>query len=240
MPHKKKALVAASFLAAAGSAHSGQWSGELGMGYIATAGNSGISSLSSKAGFVYGADPWKNTLTSATMHASDPEGSTAERYTANDKLDYHFTPAQYTFLLGEYEKDLFGPVRERFSETLGYGRHLLPGPVHTLDAELGAGARQMRENVTGLRHEEAVVRFNGRYLWDWRDHNGFAQAVKVESGRENTLTESTTELKFALVGNVSAVGSYHVRHNSHAPAGTGSTDAITSASLTYTFGRQKP
>jgi putative salt-induced outer membrane protein len=218
----------------------GEWAGDVGLGYIATQGNSQTRSLSSKLGAAYTADPWKNTFTAASISAADQNGTTAERYTVNDKVDYSFNPANYAFLLGEYEKDLFGGIRERMSEIVGYGRHILPGPVHMLDAEIGAGARQTQENVTGLRHNEPVGRLNGRYLWAIAEHTSFGEAVKVEAGETNTLSESVTELKVVLIGNLAAVGSYTVRHNSHAPPGTGATDIVTAANLTYTFGEQHP
>src|SRR3546814_6841247 len=49
---------------------------------------------------------------------------------ANEQLDYNFTTRDYAFVAVEWNKDLFAAIRERTSETAGYGRHVLIGPTH--------------------------------------------------------------------------------------------------------------
>ncbi len=234
----KKTILSALLLAtlAPAAALAGNWSGSLGASLLVTDGNSQSRSIGGKVNVVDAADPWKNSFDASATNVSGSAGQTAERYAASDKLDYNITEHTYAFVSAEWEKDLFGPVRLRTSETAGLGRHFLLGPEHFLDADLGAGARQTRDNVTGVRHSELIGRFGGKYEWKFTDKNSFSQSLKVESGESNTHSESVTALKLAIVGSLSAALSYTARHNTEVPAGTEHIDTETAVNIVYAFG----
>ena len=211
------------------------WTGELGAGFIATDGNTTTKSVNGKVHAEYKQERWKNTFDGSAVNVSASTGTTAEHYLAGDKVDYLFYEKNYAFVQGEWEEDLFGPIRERFSETAGVGRHFLTGPKHLLDAELGAGARQTQENVTMIRHHDAIARANARYEWKFTDKNSFIEAAKVESGSDNTYSESVTQLKLAVIGNLSAALSYTARYNSTVPPDREHMDTETAVNLVYDF-----
>lgn len=214
----------------------GEWKGEAGAGLLATSGNSETESLNGKLVLDYIHERWKNSFTAIAINSGDEEGRTAERYSAGNKLDYSFTERDYIFGALDWEKDLFGGYRERTSEVVGYGRRILTGPVHTLEAEIGAGARQTEEQDTGIDENEAIGRVGGKYGWILSETSAFAQSLKVESGSSNTFTEAVSELKLSVVGNVFAAISFTWRNNSDVPADTDKTDTVTAVSLSYAFG----
>jgi len=224
------------------------WSGEVGAGYIATSGNSENRSVNAKGELVFTSERWRNTLNAAALHSQQTDAVThenvvsAERYTAGDKLDFNFTERDYAFVALEWEKDLVGPIRERMSETAGYGRKVLTGPAHLLELELGAGARQTETQVTpeapvAVESDDAIGRGRVAYRWNFTEASHFGETVKVESGKSNTTLESVTELKLTLVGKLFALASYTLRQNSDVPAGTKKTDTITTFSLGWSFGK---
>lgn len=213
-----------------------QWKGEAGAGLLTTSGNSESESFNGKLLLDWKHDPWKNTVSATAINSGDEDGRTAERYTVGDKLDWHFSKRDYLFGAVDWEKDLFGGYRERTAETAGYGRHLLTGPTHLLDVEIGAGARQTEEQDTGDKQNEAIARAGGRYQWKLTEHSAFAQAVKVEYGKSNTFTESITELKLTVVGSLFAALSFTLRSNSDVPEDTKKTDTFTAVNLSYAFG----
>jgi putative salt-induced outer membrane protein len=216
-------------------AQAGDFTGQAALGYLETEGNAHSKSLNAKSDLIYTQDPWKNDLTLAAINTS---GSTpAERYDAADKLDYGFTPRDYAFGELEWEKDLTGATRQRTAESAGYGRHVLTGPTHILDLEVGAGLRQEELNVTREHQNEAIARVGGKYQWNITDVTHLIWAVKSELGHDNTYTESATELHMPVAGALSAVLSYTVRANSHVEPGVHHTDTATSAALAYTFGK---
>jgi putative salt-induced outer membrane protein len=219
------------------------WSGEVSAGMVVTTGNSESATLNAKGELVYQSKQWRNTANASAIKTEQEDLATgedlrpAERYLVGNKTDFNFTEHDYAFLALEFEKDLVGPVRERTSETAGYGRKVLTGPAHLLEAELGAGARQTEDQGTAETHDDVIGRLRVAYKWNFSETSYFGETLKVESGDSNTFSESVTELRVSLVGKLFALGSYTVRTNSDVPAGTRKTDTVTSLSLGWTFGK---
>lgn len=212
------------------------WKGEAGAGLLSTSGNSETQSINGKFVLEYLAVQWKNRFAATALNNGDEEGTTAERYTIGDQLDYNFDPQNYVFGAVDYEKDLFGGFRERTVETLGYGRRILIGPVHTLDAEIGAGARQTVAQETREEQDEFIGRFSGKYGWVISETSAFSQALRVESGSENTFSEAVSELKLSIIGNLFLSLSFTVRNNTDVAPETKKTDSVTAVNVAYSFG----
>jgi putative salt-induced outer membrane protein len=218
------------------------WSGEASAGIVVTSGNTESSTVNAKGELVYQSKVWRNTstgnvITTEQTDAAGLESRTAERYAAGNKTDFNFTDRDYAFLALDFEKDLVGPVRQRMSETIGYGRKILTGPKHTLEAELGGGARQTEAQGTLEKESEFISRGRIAYKWTLSDTSYITETAKVESGDSNTSSESVTELRVTLVGKLFAVASFTARQNSDVPPGTEKTDTITSISLGWTFNK---
>jgi putative salt-induced outer membrane protein len=212
------------------------WSGDVGVGYIASNGNTKSSSANAKFSLIYTQGAWQNTLLGTALGTTADGESTGEQYDVSEKIAYNFTPRDYVLGNAEWTKDLKGPIAQRTVEAVGYGRHVLLGPVHTLDLEAGLGARQEIVNFTDERNNNLIGRFAGKYTWKISDTSAFNEALKIETGNSDTFTESITELKVNVVGNLFASASYTWRHNSTVPVGTGKTDTITALNLSYAFG----
>ena len=58
------------------AAQADPWSGEVGVGYLATSGNSDTTSLNGKLALDYVSGPWKNAFAGSAINSSDDEGST--------------------------------------------------------------------------------------------------------------------------------------------------------------------
>lgn len=229
------------------------WSGEVTAGLVSTSGNSETTTANAKGQVVYSVEKWKNTFDASALKAQqttrdavtliETEQVTAERYFVGDKADFNLTDVDYLFLQVEFEKDLVGPVRQRTSETFGYGRKVLTGPGHFLDLELGAGMRQTESQVVllaapvAVKEDDVIGRGRLAYKWALSETSHFSETFKVESGDSNTFMESITELRVSLVGKLYAQGSYTVRQNTDVPAGSQKTDTITALSLGWTFGK---
>jgi putative salt-induced outer membrane protein len=224
------------------------WQGEVSAGLVMTTGNSESTTANAKVQAIYQSTDWRNTFdstlikTEQTSPVTGVEEVTAERYLVTDKLDWNMTPRDYLFLSLEFEKDLAGPIRQRTSETVGYGRKLLTGPEHLLEAELGAGLRQTETQITptapvAVKDDDVIARARAAYKWVFREGSHFGETIKAESGDSNTFVESVTELRVSLFQKLYAQGSYTVRQNTKVPAGTENTDTITAISLGWTFGK---
>jgi len=241
------AAVAPGLAAAADNPPPPPWSGEVTAGLVATEGNSETRTANARAEVIYASEAWRNTFNAAAIQSQATQTNeltgqeenevTAERYSLGNKSDFNFTEVDYAFLQLEYEKDLIGGVRERTSETVGYGRKVLTGPAHLLEVEAGLGARQTEEQGTGIGADDAILRGRLGYKWNFSETSFFGETIKAESGESNTFTESVTELRLSLIGKLFALGSYTIRANTDVPAGTKKTDTITAFSLGWTFGK---
>ncbi|MHA7833457.1 MAG: DUF481 domain-containing protein [Algiphilus sp.] len=213
------------------------WSGDLSAGFVASSGNSESRSANASAALKWDTTDWVHHLNGTALNTTDEGDRTVERYTAAYKLDFNFTEADFAFVALSYEKDLFGGVRERTSETVGYGRRLINTDRHALNVELGGGLRQIEfQQPEGAQESEGIGRFGLDYEWQIADANKLRQQINVETGSANTSTESITELRLLVVGNLFAVLSYTVLNNSEVGPGDDNTDTYTALNLSYSFG----
>ena len=227
-------LPAAHALAEDAAADAGPWSGNVRLGYLATTGNSETDNMNFAAAVLYSRDRWKHGLAGSAVGASDSNQTTAETYTLGWRSTYDFSEFDYLFGRIDWLKDKFSGYDQQLSQAVGYGRRLINQPNQFLNVEIGAGARQSQLR-TGEDENEAIVRLGANYLYRFNDNAEFNFDLGIQSGQENTFTESIAALKTSLFGNVSAVVAYTVRNNSDVPAGSRRTDTITSIALEYGF-----
>jgi len=238
-PHLNRTLIAAVLLATAAAAQAAEpgWSGEASLGFLNTTGNTTTRSLNGKAAVAYKADTWTHAGRFAALAAQQDKVTTDERYSAGYRTTYERSEADYLFGSIDYDNDRFAGVITRTTEGIGYGRHLLRGPTHLLDAELGVGATQQKL-ATGERSEALVGLFNAKYQWRISDTSTFTQTLKVEESKDNTFINPISELKLVIAGNLFTTLGFETRTNTQVPAGTRKTDTLTSVNLGYAFGKK--
>ena len=220
-------------------------SGKIAVGAIVTSGNADSSTYNVDFGLGYDHDVWHNSLKAQALAArsevvaadgTEESRATSERYRLGLRSALDFSEYNYAVLQLDYEKDLFGGVRERIAETLAYGRRLLKSESQQLDAELGAGARQLDpQDPAAQRESEFVGRAALRYGWTISESSSLDQELSVESGGSNTYSESETTLKLSVIGGVFANLGFTVKNNSQVAAGAENTDTISSVTLSYEF-----
>jgi putative salt-induced outer membrane protein len=210
------------------------WAGKATLGYLATSGNTNNSNLNAGFEVSYTKGSWVHSFRAEAINATEDDVTTTEAYQSGWKSERNFDEHNYMFGELVWRKDRFSGYDEQFSETIGYGRRLVDREKHKLNAEIGGGARQS-ELSDGTEEDETILRAGLNYKWLISDTAMFSQVLAVESGSENTYTESVTKLSAALVGNLALVASYTIKNNSDVPVGTENTDKFTALSLEYTF-----
>lgn len=212
------------------------WNGNAEFGYLSSSGNTDTQNLKAEFGIGYDTEKWKNKLSLGAYNAAEDDETTSERYTAKFKSDYFFTKHDYVFGALDWEKDLFGGVRERTSETIGYGRRLIKTDKNQLDAELGAGFRQQTSQKPALEDsDDAIGTAALKYRHIFSSTASFGQTVRSEFGDDNTFTEAVSDLKMNLTGSLFVKLSYTIKNNSDVPVGTEKTDRYAAVTLSYDF-----
>ena len=212
----------------------GPWSGSVKLGYLATSGNTESSSLNSGFRITYQLDLWKHEATAAAIHSTESKVTTAEAYDFGWLSARNVSDLDFIYGRLDWRKDRFSSIQTQFSQTVGYGRHLIDTEAHKLNGELGIGARQS-DLADGTDESETII--TGRLIYDWQisETASFGQAFLVEAGGSNTFSESVTKLSARLIGRLALVASYTYRHNSDVLPGTEKTDTRTALSLEYAF-----
>ena len=208
--------------------------GSASLGYLATSGNTDSENLSAAFSLKWQPSLWSHEFEMSAVRAETNGDTTADAQFASYDARRDFGEKSYLFATLDWQSDEFSAYDSQLSETVGYGRHLIATDRHTLDIEIGAGARQA-ELRTGENQDESIGRGALEYAWNFSETAEFSQSFVVESGSSNTRSESVTELRADLFGNLAIVLAWRLRHNSDVPVGTEKTDRFTAISLEYGF-----
>lgn len=217
----------------------GPWSGKVAIGYLSVSGNTESTNFTGSAEVNWDGERWHHTLLGKALGKSEEKETTAEAYKASYTAKFDLSERTYLFGLLDYNKDRFSSYDQQIFETAGFGQRLIMTDKHELNVELSAGASQSKlvlDPPPGTDDvNEAVYRLSGDYTWAISDNSTFSQKLSVTSGSSNTYTESVTELSAGIIGALSTVLGYTVKHNSDVAAGKDKTDTFASISLEYVF-----
>ncbi len=231
-------LMIGTMLVSAAGAASAQgdegFSGQIAFGYLATSGNSDNENMNLSFGGENVRGNWTHSLNGLAVKAKTSDVTTAEAYGLAWQSQYDFSEHNYVFGLIDWDKDEFSAIDNQTREVVGYGRRILDTDKHTLNGEAGIGARQA-EFRDGTEEDESIARLGLDYEWAISETATFNQLVSIESGSENTYTETTSSLSADVWGNFAVVFSYTIKRNSSVPVGTVKRDTFTAVSLEYSF-----
>lgn len=222
------------------AAHAGSTSGKVALGFLASTGNSKSTNLNARVNLKYKAEEWVDKLKLNAINSSQGGNSTAERYDVDGKTEYNFTKHNFVFDEAQYTKDLFAGIRQRISDTVGYGRRVIDTQKQTLDLQVGAGVRYDTTQKPELkRYTDAIGTGGLDYELQITKNSSFSETAQVQGGQSNVYMQSQTALKLRIYQNLFAQLSYTLDHNSQVPPGRSKTDTYTAINLAYEFGKQK-
>ncbi len=213
----------------------GVWKGVGELGYTSTSGNSDSESLNANLGISREDEEWKHSASLRAIRAESEGETSADSLVFKGRSEYGFGEKSYVFGKLRYEDDEFSGYDYQTSLSFGAGSRFIENEKQLLDASVGLGYRTIKDSVTGDTEDEAIVTSDLIYEYKISETATFTQKVLIESGDENTYSESDTSLTARIVGALAAKISYLVKRNSDVPAGTDKTDEITTISLVYDF-----
>ncbi|MDH3512194.1 MAG: DUF481 domain-containing protein [Gammaproteobacteria bacterium] len=241
----------------AGAQGSSPWSGNVAAGYLASSGNTDTTAFNFNGEVNYDVNKWHNNLLGRAILKTDSNQSTAEAYKLAYQLKYDLSERTYLFGLLDYNNDRFSSYDQQIFEIVGVGRRFIMTEKHQLNGELGVGASQSdfrdcklddelagacligppQTPPFGTSEDEATYRVAGDYTWQISENASFVQNLSVNISSSNTYTESLTELRAGILGDIALVLSYTIKNNSDVAPGTDKTDTYTAIALEYAFGQ---
>lgn len=212
-----------------------RWSGSARAGIVSSSGNADNQNISAGILAKYNKKRWLHELGADLYFAENEDEKTAERYKLSYKLKYGINARSYAFNFASYEADKFSNLDMRISNVLGYGRQVLKKEKHTLDTEVGLGARNTEFVNNRADLDEAVAHLALHYKGKLTKTTTLTEDFTIQSGDDNTFTESVTALQVAMTERLSLSLNYTVRNNTDVSAGFEKTDTITSINLVSSF-----
>ena len=209
-------------------------SGQVALGYLATSGNSESKNLSLNFGGDYYGEVWRHNLEGRAVRASTSGITTAEAYGLSWQSDRDLSEQSYLFARAAWDKDKFSGYDQQVREVVGYGRRFLDSERHELNGEGGVGLRQS-DLRDGTSKDESIARLSMDYTFQLSETAEFEQRLGIESGSDNTYTETVTRLSADVWTNMAIVLSYTIKRNSDVPVGTVKKDTFTAVALEYSF-----
>lgn len=213
----------------------GVWKGEGELGFTSTSGNTDSENLNTRLGVSREEGKWKHAADLRAIKNSTEDETTADSLVFKEKSEYKLGEKSYAFGQLRYEDDEFSGYDYQTSISFGLGSRFIEDEQHLLDASIGLGYRSIKDSATGESEEDAIITGEVIYAYKISETTTFTQTFFVESGDENTHSESDTGLKTQIAGNLASKIGYLVKHNSDVPPGIDKTDEIFSVSLVYGF-----
>lgn len=211
------------------------WKGEGELGYTATSGNTDSENLNASLGVSRQANNWKHAASIKSIRNETDDVTSADSKVLKGRSEYQLNEKSYAFGQLRHEEDEFSGYDQQTSIAFGVGSRFLENEQHLLDLSVGLGYRSSEESDTGDDTDDAILTANLNYQYKISESATLGETILVESGDENTYSESETSLKAKIDGNLATKISYLVKHNSDVPDGTDKTDEIVTVSLVYAF-----
>lgn len=188
------------------------WTGRTDLGYFQQSGSDGSRknlTFKSELNRTWDQFSWENRAEAISAENGSTNRNTA-RYLLASKQRLALSRSDYLFVQEQFEKDSTSAFRYQANLTTGYGRQFINNDVKSLEAEVGAGARHSKPKI-GASETNPIVTAAMRYQHRLNESARFQQRLSVESGEDNTILRSLTELRFQLATQLSLGVGYDIR-----------------------------
>lgn len=230
------------------------WDVEVDIGAIATSGNTETTSVQFKVDAKQNLEKWENQYVFNSLFKEDEveqddettsKEKTAEKYFGSAKFAYLLgVEKSYLFGFGSYTDDKFGAYRTYTTVALGYGDWLYSSSTLNWFVEAGPGYFE-GEKVVGRDDDtipDSITNESGAMLraataleWKITSNAEFKQMISVESGSDNTRTQSETSLATSIIGSMKMKVGFAIANDSDVAPGKEKTDTTTFVNLAYSF-----
>jgi len=211
------------------------WKGQGALGFTSTSGNSDSQNLNAGLQFSRERLLWKHSLTIELVQAEADNEKSADRKALRERSEYKLSDRSYAFGQLRYEDDKFSGYDYQATLAAGAGSRFVETEIQTLDISLGVGYRNAKVSDSGDTERGPIVTSDLKYVYNFSAGASIIETALVESGEDNTYTQSETALLTKINDSLSSKISYLVTHNSQVPPDTEKTDTIFSVSLVYDF-----
>ena len=213
------------------------WSGEVGVSYLGTSGNTSTSSFGGNFGLKWLPDPWALEAKFAFLRSESEHVVTAEAYDGSLTAARSLTKRLDVYGGSEYHRNVFAGIDYRINATAGVGYKVLDGPVTFLRPEVGFGYEKRKQVGIGT-DSYPVGRAGLKFLWKFSAGGEFANETSFTDDLNETdnwvfRNKATVSAKLTNIFQLRL--GWGIEYNNLPAPGFGKTDTVTSAAIVAKF-----
>ena len=213
----------------------GRWFGEGALSFTSYSGNTDSKNLNANLNINRETPVWNHKAALESLKSETDGDTSADSLIFTHRSEYTISKKSYAFGQLRSENDEFGGFSYQTSLTIGFGTRLTSNPKHSLDISFGTGYRKSKNSDTDKTTKEAILSSTVNYEYKISETTALIETFLIETGEDNTYTESRTSLRTRINDKLATRMSYLIKHNSEVPSDADSTDEIVSISLVYSF-----
>lgn len=227
------------------------WSGQGQAGAVLARGNADATTVNAKIDASDTIADWKHLLHLAYLYGQSAGIATAQRFEYGWQTNYNFGKKAFVFGSVNGEDDHFDGFVYQVTFATGLGYKFIDSDTTKLTGSLGFGYRRLQteslEHNNPANGTEVTGRVPGPSTSDGVGSAGLdyqqqlthttklTDKLLVQSGGQNTAVANDFAVAVNMTETLALSIGYGLRYNSNPPAGTKSTDQLTTINIVYSF-----
>jgi putative salt-induced outer membrane protein len=254
---RQQALLAATACAAALAipvAHAADapppvgWTGQGQAGAVLTRGNADTTTADVKLDASDTIGDWKHLAHFAFLYGKSAEVTTAQRLEAAWQTNYQFGKKAFVFGSLNGEDDRFDGFVYQVTLSTGLGYKFIDSGTTKLTGTLGFGYRRLQpeqlikdpdglviQRIKGDSSSGGVGTAGLTYMQQLTKTTQLTDKLLVQAGGQNTSVANDFAVAVNMTDTLALSVGYGLRYNSNPPAGSKTTDQLTTVNLVYNF-----
>lgn len=221
-----------------------RWEGRGQIGAFQSSGNSQSAGVTAQLELEREGIDWRHKLRASLDFQEANNITTREQYFVGYEPRIDINPRLFVYALGQWDKDEFQGIRNRYAVSGGLGYQVLTGPAMRLSVKAGPAWRQTDYSTgTGESRLAALAGLD----FDWQ----LAPALKLTQNSDlvaegggtataffdanNTTVHLVTGLEAGILASLTARLSYDFEFDSNPPGNAARTDTLSRLTIVYDF-----
>ena len=223
------------------------WASRGQLGFSKTSGNSDTTA----ANFLFRAahtvgDEWKFLMGAEGLYGATHGETTAQAWDVHGQANYNLTPQLYWYGGLRYDDDRFSGFAYQAAVTTGIGHQFINTDDTKFTGQVGVGVRRLqpellvKDSTGGIisstkldSTSDAVLDAGLNFEHSFNAATKLLASASVESGKDNTLTTARVSLQVKMTSVLALAARVQMTRNSQPPAGSVSTDTLSTLNLVY-------
>lgn len=224
------------------------WTGQGQAGAVLARGNADTTTADVKLDASDTIDDWKHIAHFAFLYGRSADFTTAQRLEAAWQTNYQFGKKVFVFGSINGENDRFDGFVYQVTLATGLGYKFIDSDTTKLTGTLGFGYRRLQpeqlvknpdgrviERIKGDSTSDGVGTAGLDYMQQLTRTTKLTDKLLVQSGGQNTAVANDFAVAVNMTDTLALSFGYGLRYNSNPPAGSKTTDQLTTVNLVYSF-----